>query len=476
MGFRISARRPPKSEIQHPKSNPKSMHTAIFDIGKTNKKFFLFDENYQEVFKEYTHIEEIKDGDGFPCDDLAAIEKWVKSTLQKALKKNKFKIAAINFSTYGASFVHIGKNGKPLTPLYNYLKPFPEKLLQSFYEKYGDKYKIAKETASPQLGMLNSGMQLYWLKYTHADIFKKIEWSLHLPQYLSYLLTGISVSDFTSIGCHTGLWDFTQNNYHHWVYEEGIDRILPPIFATNTSKNATISDKKIKIGVGIHDSSAALIPYLRADKKPFLLISTGTWNIALNSFNHEALSEEDLNNDCLNYLGIGGKPVKATRLFLGNEFDLQIKKLNEYFKAKKNAYKQVLFNENIYSKLIKNNQRHFAFESIQLEREQPKKNTLHHFTDFEMAYHQLMFELVEMQIAAAKRAIGPTKINKLYIDGGFADNDLFVQMLTHHFTGIKIRTTQSPLGSALGAAMVISDSEVRKNFLKKDYAMKKIGA
>jgi len=44
--------------------------TAVFDIGKTNKKFFLFDKNYQEAFKEYTRFEEIKDDEGFPADNL----------------------------------------------------------------------------------------------------------------------------------------------------------------------------------------------------------------------------------------------------------------------------------------------------------------------------------------------------------------------------------------------------------------------
>ena len=38
--------------------------TLIFDIGQTNKKCFLFDENYQEVYKRYQKFPEIKDKDG----------------------------------------------------------------------------------------------------------------------------------------------------------------------------------------------------------------------------------------------------------------------------------------------------------------------------------------------------------------------------------------------------------------------------
>ena len=211
--------------------------TAVFDIGKTNKKFFLFDENYQVVFKEYSHFEEIEDEDGFPMDNLAAIQGWVKSLFRSILQSKKYQVEAINFSTYGASFVHVDRYGQPVAPLYNYTKPYPNDILQSFYNKYGDPLKIAKETASPPLSMLNSGLQLYWLKYAKPDIFNKIRWSLHFPQYMSILFTGIPVSDYTSIGCHTMLWDFEKKDYHDWVYAEEIDKILPPIVPTNTSIN-----------------------------------------------------------------------------------------------------------------------------------------------------------------------------------------------------------------------------------------------
>ena len=52
--------------------------TAVFDIGKTNKKFFLFDEKYREVYKEYTQFDEIEDEDGFPTEDINALQFWIK--------------------------------------------------------------------------------------------------------------------------------------------------------------------------------------------------------------------------------------------------------------------------------------------------------------------------------------------------------------------------------------------------------------
>ena len=42
---------------------------------------------------------------------------------------------------------------------------------------------FARKTASPLLGSLNSGLQLYRLKKEQPEVFQKIHHALHLPQY-----------------------------------------------------------------------------------------------------------------------------------------------------------------------------------------------------------------------------------------------------------------------------------------------------
>ena len=96
---------------------------AVFDLGKTNKKLFLFSESYALVWERSAQLEEISDEDGYPCENLSAMINWVMSTLDEALAEKRFEISALNFSSYGASLVHVNEQGQPLTPLYNYLKP-----------------------------------------------------------------------------------------------------------------------------------------------------------------------------------------------------------------------------------------------------------------------------------------------------------------------------------------------------------------
>lgn len=448
--------------------------TAVFDIGKTNKKFFLFDKNYKEVFREYTQLPETKDENGYPAEDLEQLQAWIEDTFHKVLGSEEFNVKSVNFSTYGASFVHIDHKGNALTPLYNYTKSIEKDVEEDFYNKYGGKLKIATETASPQCGFLNSGLQLYWLKKRRPEVFSRIKYSLHLPQYLSYLFTGIPVSEYTSIGCHTNLWDYDKEDYHQWVYEEGIDRILAPIVPTSASINTSYRDQKIKIGVGIHDSSSALLPYILSKKKPFLLLSTGTWSIALNPFNEENLDEEDIRNNCLNYLRVDGKRVKASRFFMGNEYRLQVKKLGDYYGKEYGYHRNVKFDQDLYLKLMRNPSIYFKFEGISLQRKELHKTDLKPFASFEEAYHQLMIELMELQIHTIKNAIGNTEIKTIYIDGGFTDNDVFMKLMACHFSEFKVLSTQSPLGSALGAAMVISNKKVDSTFLKENYRLKKL--
>ncbi|HEX4849304.1 MAG TPA: FGGY family carbohydrate kinase, partial [Puia sp.] len=293
---------------------------AIFDVGKTNKKILLFDEQYNLVHKEEVQLEETADEDGFPCENIQLLTQWMEQSLQIILSDPRFQIRAVNFTAYGASLVHLDLTYKPFIPLYNYLKPYPSGLQEQFYHMYGGLPLVSRQTASPVLGSLNSGMQLYRLKYEKPDIYNRIVCSLHLPQYLSFIISGKLVSDMTSIGCHTNLWHFENNDYHPWVENENITPKLAQIHGSDHPIGTTrVKMNNVPIGIGLHDSSSALIPYLKVCAEPFILISTGTWCICMNPFNHTPLTKEELEQDCLFYIGYKGKYVKASRLFAGSE-------------------------------------------------------------------------------------------------------------------------------------------------------------
>lgn len=414
---------------------------AIFDIGKTNKKFFLFDEDYNIVDDVSKQCIEVKDEDGFAGDNIVTMTEWIKENLQNKLNDERFNIKAINFSTYGASFVHIDAAGNFLTPLYNYLKPFPDALQKTFYDSYGSKEKIAVETASPNLGMLNSGLQLYWLKHKRPAVFEKINTSLHLPQYLGFLVHGQRFSDITSIGCHTALWNFVNNDYHDWVRKEHIDEKLSPIMPSGEVVNKDFNGKTVKCGVGLHDSSSAFIPYIENVQEPFLLISTGTWCITMNPFNTSPLTEDELKQDCLCYMTYKGTPVKASRLFAGYEHEQVSKQMAAHFGVEKDHFKTIKYNPRLLG---------------DVDFSQPGEPfALQQYKTYEEAYHRLIYKLVRDQVQSTSLVLHNGPVEKIFVDGGFANNEIYMSLLAKAFPNQKLYAASVSQASALGAAMAI---------------------
>lgn len=173
---------------------------AILDVGKTNKKIFLFDRNYNIVYQKSLTFQQRYDEDGYECEDLDSIENFLFDTLRELLQSNKYTIRAINFSTYGASLVHLGEQGKPIVDMFNYLKPYPDDILQLLLPDELSKTKFELETRCPLQGNLNSGLQLFRIYQKRQALFQQIKCSLHFPQYLSYLLTEKNVRILRVLG------------------------------------------------------------------------------------------------------------------------------------------------------------------------------------------------------------------------------------------------------------------------------------
>lgn len=442
--------------IENSSMEPKRV-IAIFDIGKTNKKVFLFDEAYTVVYEMSGKHPEITDEDGFPCDDLKGIEDFVHQSLQKIFALPDVVPVAVNFTTYGASFVFIDAQGHPLTPLYNYLKPYPVELQSGFYGKYGGEDYFSMITASPVLGSLNSGMQVYRLKHEQAEKFAAMQYALHLPQYISYLVTGRAVTDITSVGCHTNLWDFSTGNYHRWVAEEGISEKLAPLADATTTYDINLHGLPVKAGIGLHDSSSALIPYMMGSGQPFALLSTGTWCITLNPFNEQPLTIDELKADCLAYLSYQGKPVKAARLFAGHEHDEQVSRIAAHFTIEPSDLHQTAYDPAIIADLqsapvLQNN-------SIQLGQGLATsvfgQRNLDDFSSAIEAYHQLMLDIVAVQVWSSSLVLQNTPVSRLYVDGGFSKNELYMKLLSNALPGMELYAASLAQATALGAAMVI---------------------
>ena len=447
---------------------------AIFDVGKTNKKLFLFDENYKIVFERSARFNETIDEDNFPCENLEALRSSVFDSMHEVLQIKDFDIKAINFSTYGASFVYVDGDGNPVAPLYNYLKPYPADLRKKFYDAYGGEEEFSYRTASPILGSLNSGMQLYRIKYEKPDLFRRIKYALHLPQYMSSLISRNFYADITSIGCHTNLWDFLKNDYHEWVYKEGIAEKLPPIVSSDHVFSATVEENKCSAGIGLHDSSAALIPYMVNFHEPFILISTGTWCISLNPFNQQPLTPEELKHDCLCFLHYKGAPVKASRLFAGNEHEEQVKRIADHFNQNPVRYRAIEFRHEIIASLQKKISPVDSEDTIELiTKSLFAKRDLSAFDTDEEAYHQLILDIITQQKVSTQLVLKGTDVKRVFVDGGFSKNSVYMNLLASAFPHLEVFAASMAQATAVGTALAIhkvwNDKAVPNDLIELKY-------
>ena len=443
---------------------------AIFDIGKTHKKILLFDSGLKLVIQKEEKFAEVTDDDGFSCDDIERIETWMVKSINEILAESDFNIKAINFATYGASLAYLDSQGKRITHVYNYLKPMPEAVLAGFYERYEGVNEFSRKTASPALGMLNSGLQILWFKKQKPELFNKVKHILHFPQYLSYIFTKKINSEFTSIGCHTSMWDFDKHCYHQWLEDENIH--LPVPVSNNESDEINIDGKKIAVGVGIHDSSSSLAPYLLSSNDPFILISTGTWCIFMNPFNDEPLTAEQLKKDGLCYMSTMQKQVKSARLFMGHIHDVNAERIAAHFGVQSDFYKSVKADEIILQKLIRN--KVFFAKGVPVDGVDLGVD-LSVFESYEDAYHQLMVDLTYLGLNSLQLVIPERDITQsVYVTGGFARNEIFVRLLATLLPTKLVFTSEIDNATALGAAMVLWNKAFTGTETKMDLGLKKI--
>ncbi len=437
------------------KNEKKIEVTAVFDIGKTNKKILLFDNHLKVIFEKEVKFAEILDDDEFLGDDIELIEKWIVNTLDALLSNSNYNVKAVNFSTYGASLIYLDKEGERLTPLYNYLKEMPLNIPKSIYDENGGLLEFTRKTASPVSGFLNSGLQIKWLQIKKSEIYAKVKNVLHFPQYLSFLFTGRIISEYTSIGCHTALWDFDKHQYHNWV--KSLDFELPKPISNSTVFENEFREKSIKFGVGIHDSSAALVPYLLSNKKEFILVSTGTWCVAMNPFNKEPLTQQELKNNCLCYLSINQKQVKSSRFYMGYMHEINAKRISEFFEVSDDAFKKVKLDSDIINQLHNN----YGNDGVFFKKGIPDNYLdevveITNFSTYSEAYHQLMIDLSRISIQSIENIISENDTtDKIFITGGFAKNEIYIKLLTDYFKDKEVYTSEVDNASALGAAAVI---------------------
>ena len=157
----------------------------------------------------------------------------------------------------------------------------------------------------------------------------------------------------------------------------------------------------------------------------------------------------------MNYLTPEGSGVTTSRLFMGREHDFQVKRIAEYFKVEADFYKKVAYNEEI----LKADTPPFYAACMAGNGPFPEVNTkewqISAFASPEAAYHHLIKGLTEM-LKVSLHLIGVNDVHAIYIDGGFAKNEIFTRLIAGYFPDHKVYATDLPYATSLGAALHVT--------------------
>jgi len=291
------------------------------------------------------------------------------------------------------------------------------------------------------------------MKKHKPKVWVNVHSILHYPQYLSYLFTNKITADFTSVGAHTATWNFDEMQYHAWLTKENI--LLPEPLNGEKAMIVEINGKQIAVGSGLHDSSSSIIPILEKESKNFILLSTGTWIIAMNPFSTQTLTKHQLTNNCLCFMTPTKQQVKSSMQFLGGIHEMYLKPMSNYFNVPLEEHLNLDLNGKLYKKLIIENAQIFLGEEIDLSFGVDEK-LFKYFGNYESAYSQLIFEISKKVIAGIDLISDKDNpIKNIYISGGFNKNRIFTKFLTLLKKNLVVRITDCKNESALGAALMM---------------------
>ncbi len=294
---------------------------AVVDIGKSNAKLALVERAGRATIAVRTIGNAVAPAPPYPHYDVDRLWAWIVAGLREFAQQAD--VEAIAVTTHGASLALMAGDRLAL-PVLDY-----EHDLSSVSAAYDAVRGDFSETLSPNLpGGLNAGRQLYWQRTMFPAEFAKVEAILPYPQYWVWRLTGRQVTEATSLGSHTDLWNPRAGTWSRFAVAEGWDRLFPPLvrpwdtvgtllpaLAAETGISATC-----RVVAGIHDSNASLLPHLIARPKPFAVLSTGTWMIVFAPGGGlDALAGD---RDCLANVDAFGEAVPSARFMAGREYEI----------------------------------------------------------------------------------------------------------------------------------------------------------
>ncbi len=390
--------------------------------------------------------------------DFPAIYKSVVDGLAKVASRG-VNIAAIGIDTWGVDFVCFGKDGQMLRLPYCYRDPHTVGAPEEFFKRMQRKTLYNK--TGIQIMNFNSVFQLDTLRRNKCSALECADKILFIPDALAYLLTGEMVTEYTiastaqMIDPRTKEWDedilqllsLKRDNFGRMVMPGEQIGVLTQAMQRMTGLGAVPV-----VAVASHDTGSAVAAVPMEDEKS-AYISSGTWSLMGIESQEPIISERSFE---LNFTNEGG--IEGTIRVLKNICGMWLLERC-----------RVEWPEMGYGELIAAAEKEVPFRSL-INPDAPcfanPASMTTAITDYCRAtnqpspenigqYVRCIFESLALryrQVVEMLRELSPVAIERLYVIGGGARNELLNQY-TANAIGIPVETGSSE-STAIGNVMM----------------------
>jgi len=293
---------------------------AVFDLGKTNSKLFVFSPDGVVLDERRTRPEWIEHR-GKRVLDEAALFGWMQDELADAVERHG--VTAVTVSGHGCTFALVRGKDRLQHPILDYEQEIPaaiaagiDPILPDFSESYAPRLPLG----------LCMARHLFWLEREEPQAFAEADAILCYPQYWIWRFTGRQMGEYSYLGAHTQLWAPFRRTYSSLVERLGWRPKFPPLVPAGSvvgEIDVALADggwRRVAVHNGVHDSNAALAYYRMSGLDGFTLVSTGTWVILINlACPLEALDGE---RDMICNVTVDGEAAPSMRFMGGREYDL----------------------------------------------------------------------------------------------------------------------------------------------------------
>lgn len=300
---------------------------VVIDIGKTMSKITLWS-RAGALLDRQVRPNQASQESGIARLDAAGIAQWAQGVLAGYAGQPVEYVVPVG---HGAGFAAIVDGALAFAPFdYEAVPP------QGLSADYAAARAPFAETGSPALPQgLNLGAQVWWAQSLHPDVMDRatlVPWA----QYWAWWLSGVAVSEPTSLGCHSDLWSPETADWSSLAIAQGWDRRFAPLAAAGTVIGtitpglaaATGLSPDVRVLAGLHDSNAALMAargHAAIARNEATVLSTGTWFIAMRlPATPVATADLPEARDCLVNVDAYGQPVPSARFMGGREIEALI--------------------------------------------------------------------------------------------------------------------------------------------------------